>query len=70
MKITGVIRRSDLEGGLWILEAASGDKYQLSGKLDGVRDGLAAEVDGKVDRNVMGFGMAGAAFDVKSIKAV
>lgn len=67
MKVTGTIRRSDVEGGLWILEAGT-EKYQLSGELDAAKDGMRAEVDGSVDRNSMGFGMGGTPFTVKSIK--
>ena len=33
MKLKGTIRRSDLEGGHWVLETDSGDRYQLTGAL-------------------------------------
>src|SRR5215510_10897820 len=59
MKLKGTIRRSDLEGGLWLLETEGGDRYQLVGKVEAARDGMRAEVEGKVDKNAMGFGMAG-----------
>jgi hypothetical protein len=68
MKVTGTIKKSDLEGGLWMLEAGDGTSYQLTGKLDGAKDGMTAEVEGKVDKNVMGFGMAGPTMVVTSIK--
>lgn len=67
-KISGTVRRSDLEGGLWTLETASGDRYQLSGKLDGLTDGMKAELAGSVQRDQMGIGMTGAHFSVKSVK--
>jgi hypothetical protein len=70
MKLKGTIRRSDLEGGLWTFEADDGETYQLTGKTDGCKDGLKAEVDGKVDQEQMGFGMSGAHFQVSSIKAL
>jgi hypothetical protein len=51
-----------------MLEAGDGTSYQLTGKLDGAKDGMTAEVEGKVDKNVMGFGMAGPTMVVTSIK--
>ena len=69
MKVTGTIKKSDLEGGLWTLAGSDGTTYQLSGKLDGAKDGMAAEVEGKVDKNVMGFGMSGPTLVVTGIKA-
>ena len=69
MKLTGTIRRSDLEGGHWTLEAGK-ETYQLTGKLDGIKDGQRVEVDGKVERDMMGIGMTGPTFDVKSLKAI
>jgi len=70
MKLKGVIRRSDLEGGHWTFETDGGDHYQLVGKTDGCKDGMKAEVDGKVDKDAMGFGMTGPQLQVQSIKAL
>ena len=70
MKLKGTIRRNDLEGGHWTLETDGGDTYQLAGKTDGCKDGLKAEVDGKVDKDAMGIGMTGPHFTVSSIKAL
>jgi hypothetical protein len=70
MKLKGTIRRSDLEGGLWLLETEGGDRYQLVGKVEAARDGMHAEVEGKVDKNAMGFGMAGPQFDVQKLTAL
>ena len=67
-KITGTIRRSDLEGGLWILETTDGETYQLTGEIADAKDGLSVEVSGKVARDQMGFGMSGPQFAVTSIK--
>lgn len=69
MKIKGTIRRNDLEGGHWVLEAEGGERYQLSGSLGDAKDGLVAEVEGKVERNVMGIGMTGPSFTVQKIVA-
>jgi hypothetical protein len=69
MKIQGTIRRSDLEGGQWVLETADGDRYQLVGALGDCKDGLVAEVEGKVDKNAMGIGMTGPQLSVQKITA-
>jgi hypothetical protein len=70
MKLKGTIRRSDLEGGHWVLEAEGGDRYQLTGATTGAKDGMRAEVEGKVDKNAMGFGMVGPQFAVQKITAL
>ena len=70
MKLTGTIRRNDLEGGLWTIETDKGDRYQLVGETGACKDGMKAEVDGKVEKNMMGIGMAGPSFTVEKIKAL
>ena len=70
MKLKGTISKSDLEGGQWTLQTDGGDTYQLTGHLDGVKDGMKAEVDGKVDKNAMGIGMVGPQLNVHKIKAL
>jgi hypothetical protein len=69
MKIQGTIRRSDLEGGHWVLETDSGERYQLTGSLASCKDGMAAEVEGKVEKNMMGIGMTGPQLAVQKITA-
>jgi len=69
MKLKGTIRRSDLEGGHWLLETDGGERYQLTGSLAGCKDGLSVEVEGKVDRNAMGIGMTGPQLAVEKITA-
>jgi hypothetical protein len=69
MKIVGKIERSDLEGGQWIVHTAKGEKYQLSGAVTELSDGMNAELTGSIDRNMMGFGMAGANFVVTAVAA-
>jgi hypothetical protein len=70
MKLTGTIRRNDLEGGHWTFEVSSGETYQLVGKIDGVKDGLRAEVEGKVDKGALGIGMTGPQFKVEKLTAL
>ena len=69
MKLKGTIRRSDLEGGHWVLETEGGEHYQLTGSLAGCKDGMAAEVEGKVDKGAMGIGMTGPQLAVQKITA-
>lgn len=70
MKLKGTIRRSQLEGGLWLLETDKGENYQLLGKLEGAKDGIKVEVEGKVDKAAMGFGMAGPQLQVEKLTAL
>jgi hypothetical protein len=70
MKLKGTIRRSDLEGGHWLIETTEGDQYQLVGKTDGCKDGMQAEVEGNIDKNAMGIGMTGPHFTVHSLTAL
>jgi hypothetical protein len=70
MKLKGTIRRNDLEGGHWTLETDKGDTYQLSGTLDGCKDGMQAEVEGKVQKDMMGIGMTGPQFSVQKLTSL
>ncbi|CAN5733910.1 hypothetical protein BH11MYX2_BH11MYX2_13820 [soil metagenome] len=70
MKLKGTIRRSDLEGGVWTLEADDGETYQLTGETGDAKDGMKAEVEGKVDKGSMGFAMVGTQFAVQKIKSI
>ncbi len=69
MKIKGTIRRNDLEGGHWVLEAEGGEHYQLSGALGDAKDGQAVEVEGKVEKDMMGIGMTGPTFAVSKLSS-
>lgn len=69
MKLKGTIRRSDLEGGHWVLETDAGDRYQLTGAVAACKDGMRAEVEGKVDKDAMGIGMTGPQLTVQKITA-
>ncbi len=68
-KLTGTVRRSDLEGGHWTPETADGDRYQLAGSLGAVTltDGCRAKVEGKVEKDMMGIGMSGPSVTVKKV---
>jgi hypothetical protein len=70
MKLKGTIRRSDLEGGHWLFEASDGKSYQLVGAVSECKDGLEAEVEGKVEKDMMGIGMTGPHFKVEKLTAL
>lgn len=70
MKLKGTITRTDIEGGAWLLKADDGEQYQLVGNVVGAKDGQRVEVEGKVDKNAMGFGMMGAHFTVQKLTAL
>ncbi len=70
MKLKGTIRRSDLEGGQWILIVESGEQYQLAGTLAGAKDGTSVEVEGNVDKGAMSFGMTGPQFTVSKLTSL
>ena len=70
MKLKGTIRRNDLEGGHWVLETESGEQYQLAGSISAAKDGMRAEVEGKVDKQAMGIGMTGPHFTVQKLTAL
>ncbi len=70
MKVRGTIRRSDLEGGHWMFDADGGERYQLVGNVDAARDGMRAEVEGKVDKAAMGIAMTGPQLSVTKISAL
>ena len=66
-KLTGTVKRNDLEGGHWVLETEDGERYQLSGQTAGLKDGMRARVEGKVDKGMMGIGMTGPSFTVEKV---
>ena len=70
MKLRGTIKRNDLEGGHWTIETDKGERYQLVGELDACKDGIQAEVEGKVEKGMMGIGMTGPSFTVEKLKAL
>lgn len=70
MKLKGTVTRTDVEGGHWLLKTDSGEEYQLTGTIDDAKDGMRVEVEGKVDKNAMGFAMMGPQFNVSKLTAL
>jgi hypothetical protein len=70
-KLTGTIRRNELEGGFYQFIADDGTAYELEGTDPLLsRDGAKVEVDGTVDRQAMSFTMTGPRLKVKSVRAL
>ena len=65
-KLSGTIKKSDLEGGHWLLVTKDGAQYQLEG-AKGIKDGEHVVVEGKVERAAMGIGMTGPILKVKKV---
>lgn len=70
MKLKGIVKRTDVEGGHWILDTEDGDQYELKGDVSAAKDGARVEVEGRVDREAMSFGMVGAHLHVTKMKAL
>jgi hypothetical protein len=66
-KLTGTVIQNDLEGGMLMLETDKGERYQLTGKVDGLEAGKKVTVEGKVERDTMGIGMAGPTLKVDKV---
>jgi hypothetical protein len=65
----GTVRKNDLEGGFWELEADDGEHYQLRGGDNGLRvEGQSVVIEGQLDDEAYGIGMTGPTLDVKSWK--
>ena len=70
-KYRGTVKRNDLEGGHWLLEADDGNTYVLVGAAASLtQDGAKVEIDGAVDEEAMGFAMTGPILKVKTGKRV
>jgi hypothetical protein len=66
-RYSGVIRKNDLAGGFWELHADDGERYQLRGGDDKLRqDGQRVTVEGSIDAQAFGIGMTGPYLDVTS----
>jgi hypothetical protein len=68
-KISGTVKKNDLEGGFWELHADDGERYQLDGGDERLRtEGARVEIDGNVDKGAFGIGMTGPVLKVRSWK--
>ncbi|HWM88042.1 MAG TPA: DUF5818 domain-containing protein [Kofleriaceae bacterium] len=68
-KFKGTVKKNDLEGGFWELEADDGERYQLRGGAPALlKEGQRVQIEGAIDEDAMGIGMTGPTLDVKSWK--
>lgn len=71
MKLCGQLKRSELEGGVWVFQADDGQSYHLDGLSPELeRDGARLEVEGKLDRQGVTIGMMGALVRVDRARAL
>jgi hypothetical protein len=67
-KYTGIVKKSPLEGGVWMLDASDSFMYQLIGAdVSLLKDGASVEVEGEVDQNMMSLAMTGPILKVKKL---
>jgi hypothetical protein len=70
MAFSGTVRFVDLEGGLWLIEADDGTRYQPLELVEAFRkDGLRVKGDALRRDNMMSIGMSGPMIEVLSISA-
>lgn len=70
-KLQGTLKKSDLEGGVWVFETDDGERYHPDGLGSGLqRDGARLELEGEVDRGAVSIGMMGSVFRVKNARAL
>ena len=71
MKYSGVLEKSDLEGGVFVFKTDSGQQFYLEGlSASLLRDGAKLEIDGEVDKGMATIGMMGDTLKVRSAKAL
>ena len=64
---SGTVRFSPLEGGFWQLVASDGRTYQLVGRIRGLKDGEAIQVEGKIQDKRLSFAMTGPILEVSRV---
>lgn len=70
-KYVGTVRRTDLEGGAWTFVTDQGVTYQLKGGGDDLlKDGVRAEIEGRLAVEQMGIAMVGDILEVSSYRLV
>jgi hypothetical protein len=69
-KFKGEVRRTDLEGGGWILVTEHGVVYQLKGGGPGLREGARVEIEAEVTTNQVGITMMGDVLEVRRLRVL
>lgn len=68
MKILGTLRHVSIEGGVWLLVADDGRKFQLQPAPVGHANGARVEVEGDADAGAVSFQMAGPILKVRNVR--
>ncbi len=66
--IKGTVKKSDLEGGIWILETPKGIYQLKGGPMNLYKEGQKVTLRGKVRRDILGIGMVGPVFEVHEME--
>ena len=66
MKIKGKVGHSDLEGGYYTLSDGKVTYKLEGGGPDLLKEGVSAEIEGKIDGTMMGIGFGTPTFKIKS----
>lgn len=70
-KVTGVMRKIGLEGGLWAVISDAGESWELLGAPDALKqNGLRVEVEVDTHKADVTIGMMGRSGHVKSFRAL
>ena len=67
--LTGTVTKMDIEGGLWVIRAQDGAKYNVINLPQDFRvDGAEIEADARRRENVQTIDMAGPSIDIQRIR--
>lgn len=70
MTIVGTLRRLSIEGGVWILVADDGRRFQLQPAPQSEREGARVELEGDPKPQGVSFQMAAPIFEVRRLRRV
>lgn len=66
-KLKGTVKKSNLEGGIWVLESGK-EVFQLKdGPPDLYQEGQKVTLEGNIRKDMMGIGMTGPVLEVKKV---
>jgi hypothetical protein len=66
--LKGTVKKSDLEGEIWVFDAGREGVYQLKGgPVDLYQNGMKTTIRGNIKKDILGIGMVGPVFEVKEM---
>ena len=68
MLYKGILKHEDLEGGFWSLDGEYQLVFEDENVLSSYKTGDSVEIEGSIEKDVMGFGMVGQILFVRDIK--